>query len=108
MKVFTLIFMLITNTTNLIDSNLDNQYYNKIQIENKTYSSIEAAVVDRYDYIIAKVKIGSYKTVEIDLGDTSASGVRVFYKEGWDYDFKYQAYKDPYSSYGTPKFVIED
>jgi len=83
------------------------QYYNKIQIENKTYSTIEAAVVDSYDYIIAKVKIGSYKTIELDLGDNSASRVRVFYKETYDYDYKYQAYKDPYS-YGTPKFIIED
>jgi len=36
-----------------------------------------------------------------------ASRVRVFYKETYDYDYKYQAYKDPYS-YGTPKFIIED
>ena len=79
---------------------------NEIEIENNSYDDVECAIVDELDQIITRVKVGSFKTVSVNLGyATSASDIRVFYKTSIDYDWKYQAYKENYSY--PPKFVIE-
>ena len=78
---------------------------NEIEIENNSYNDVECAVVDEFDQIMTRVKVGSFKTVSVNLGYTSTSDIRVFYKTSIDYDWKYQAYKENYSY--PPKFVIE-
>ena len=62
-------------------------------------------MINGLNQIIARVKVGSFKTITVDIGYEMESDVRVFYKTSLDYDWKYQAGKENYSY--PPKFVIE-
>lgn len=77
---------------------------NKIEIENKSYETVECAVVNGLDQIIARVKVGGYKTVTVDIGYEYDGDIRVYYKTSLDYDWKYQAGKSSYSY--PPRFII--
>ena len=88
-----------------IDINKNQIIGNKIEIENKSYDTVECAVVNGLNQIIARVKVGSFKTIAVDIGYEMESDVRVFYKTSLDYDWKYQAGKEKYSY--PPRFVIE-
>lgn len=77
--------------------------YNEIAIKNESGFKVECAVVDGLDMIIAKVIVGAYKTVTVDVG--TAIEIRVYYKGSLSLDYEYQAGKDAYSY--TPTYVIE-
>lgn len=88
-----------------IDTNKNHIVGNKIEIENKSYDTVECAIVNGLDQIITRVKVGGLKTIIVDVGYEMESEIRVFYKTSLDYDWKYQAGKESYSY--PPKFVIE-
>lgn len=75
----------------------------EIIIENNTPFTKDVAIVDNLNFIVSKVKIGSYDTAEISvnvIGD-----IRVLYKETYEVQYQYQAYK---SSSWLEKYIIED
>ena len=53
--------------------------------------------------IIAKVIVGAYKTVTVDVG--MAIDIKVYYKGSLSVDYEYQAGKDAYSY--PPTYVVE-
>ena len=87
------------------NSNSNSTLSSKIEIENKSYETVECAVVNGLDQIIARVKVGGYKTVTVDIGYEYDGDIRVYYKTSLDYDWKYQAGKSSYSY--PPRFIIE-
>tara|TARA_B110000003_G_scaffold16489_1_gene16337 strand:- start:765 stop:1112 length:348 start_codon:yes stop_codon:yes gene_type:complete len=103
--LFSFAFNYANQITELKKLNKNEKIGNKIEIENKSYETVECAVVNGLDQIIARVKVGGYKTITVDIGYEYDGDIRVYYKTSLDYDWKYQAGKSSYSY--PPRFIIE-